>query len=133
MKVNLTSGKRRRAIARAVTYPGKGRIWINSRPIEIYEPELMRMKLFEPLILAGEDVRNTLDIKVKVKGGGIVSQSEAARTAIARALVSFTSSEELRQKMRAYDRTMLSGDPRRKEPKKFGRKGARAKYTKSYR
>ncbi|MFX0114862.1 MAG: 30S ribosomal protein S9 [Candidatus Hodarchaeota archaeon] len=133
MKVKLTSGKRRRAIARAVTYPGKGRIWVNSRPIEIYEPELMRMKLFEPLIIAGEDTRSTVDIKVKVKGGGMISQAEAARTAIARALVTFTESEELRHKMRAYDRTMLAGDPRRKEAKKFGRKGARAKYTKSYR
>ncbi|MFQ5979443.1 MAG: 30S ribosomal protein S9 [Candidatus Hodarchaeales archaeon] len=133
MKVKLTSGKRRRAIARAVTYPGKGRIWLNSRPIEIHEPELMRMKVFEPLIIAGEDIRKKMDIKVKVKGGGMVSQTEAARTAIARALVTFTESEELRQKMRAYDRTMLSGDPRRKEAKKFGRKGARAKYTKSYR
>jgi len=133
VKVKLTSGKRRTAIARAVTYLGKGRIWINSRPIEIYEPELMRMKLFEPLLLAGDKIRDTMDIKVKIKGGGIVSQAEAARTAIARALVTFTESEELRQKMRAYDRTMLSGDPRRKEAKKFGRKGARAKYTKSYR
>lgn len=91
------------------------------------------MKLFEPLIIAGEDIRKKMDIKVKVKGGGIVSQTEAARTAIARALVTFSESEELRQKMRAYDRIMLSGDPRRKEAKKFGRKGARAKYTKSYR
>ena len=133
MKVILTSGKRRTAIARAVTIPGKGRIWVNSRPIEIYEPELMRMMLFEPIILAGEDTRNNIDIRIQVKGGGVVSQAVAIRTAIARALVSFTSSEELKQKMRAYDRTMLSGDPRRKEPKKFGRKGARAKYTKSYR
>ncbi len=133
MKVQLTSGKRRTAIARAVSTSGKGRIWINSKPVEIYEPELMRMMLFEPLILAGEKTRNNLDIRVHVKGGGVVSQAIAARTAIARALVSFTSSEELRQKMRAYDRTILSGDPRRKEPKKFGRKGARAKYTKSYR
>ena len=75
MKVKLTSGKRRTAIARAVTYPGKGRIWINSRPIEIYEPELMRMKLFEPLLLAGDKIRDTMDIKVKIKGGGIVSQN----------------------------------------------------------
>jgi small subunit ribosomal protein S9 len=129
----LTSGKRKTAIARAVVKPGKGRILLNRVPIELYQPELTKMKLMEPLVLAGDELRNSVDIKIRVQGGGFMSRAEAARTAIARGLVAWSESEELRRRMADYDRSMLVGDFRRKEPKKAGAKGARAKYQKSYR
>ena len=62
-----------------------------------------------------------------------MGQAEAARTAIARALVRWTKSSQLRSKFLEFDRTLLTGDPRRKEPKKFGGPGARARFQKSYR
>jgi len=128
----LTSGKRKTAIARAVTRPGKGRVRINGSPLEILPIEAARMKIMEPLLLAG-DVANEVDIDVNVRGGGFMGQAEACRMAIARALVSWTKSAELRKRFLAYDRTMLAGDPRQVEPKKFGGPGARRRRQKSYR
>jgi small subunit ribosomal protein S9 len=133
MKVVLSSGKRKTAIARAVIREGKGRIRINSKPLEIWEPKFYRHKIEEPLFFIPEELRNSIDIKITIQGGGITGQSEAIRTAIARALVNWTDSEELRLTLLHYDRSTLAGDPRRKEPKKAGRKGARARRTKSYR
>ncbi len=133
MKSLLRSGKRRTAIARAIINEGKGRITINGKPIEIMEPEIARLKLYEPFYFLDEKTRNSVDIKVKVKGGGYMGQTDAARTAIARALLAWTESEQLKAKYLEYDRHMLVGDPRRREPKHFGGTGARAKYTKSYR
>ncbi len=133
MKSILRSGKRRTAIARAIIKEGKGRILINGKPIEIIEPEIVRMKLMEPFYFIDEKTKQRIDIKVKVKGGGYMGQADAARTAIARALLAWIDSEELRVKYIEYDRHMIVGDPRRREPKHFGGPGARAKYTKSYR
>jgi small subunit ribosomal protein S9 len=64
---------------------------------------------------------------------GYMGQADAVRTAIARALLAWVDSEKLRTKFMEYDRHMIVGDPRRREPKHFGGPGARAKYTKSYR
>ena len=133
MKSILRSGKRRTAIARAIIKEGKGRVFINGKPIEIVEPEIVRMKLLEPFYFLSKKIKEKIDIKVKVKGGGYIGQADAARTAIARALLAWTNSEELRLKFLEYDRHMVVGDPRRREPKHFGGPGARAKYTKSYR
>jgi len=133
MKSLLRSGKRRTAIARAMIKEGKGRVFVNGKPIEIVEPEIVRMKLLEPFYFLDSKTKETVDIKVKVKGGGYMGQADAARTAIARALLAWTDSEELRLKYSEYDRHMIVGDPRRREPKHFGGPGARAKYTKSYR
>lgn len=132
-RIVLTSGKRKTAIARATTKAGKGRIRINSIPLEIYPSELARMKIQEPLQLAGEAVINDVDISVNVRGGGLVGQADAARTAIGRALVKWTDDPELRSKFLHYDRSILVADSRRKEQKKAGGPGARAKYQKSYR
>ncbi len=132
-RIVLTSGKRKTAVARATTKTGKGRIRINSIPLEIFPSELARMKIQEPLQLAGEAVINKVDISVNVKGGGTVGQADAARTAIGRALVKWTQDPELRSKFLHYDRTILVADSRRKEQKKAGGPGARAKYQKSYR
>ena len=133
MKSVLRSGKRRTAIARAIIKEGTGRVLINGKPIEIIEPEIVRMKLMEPFYFIEDKTRLSVDIKVKVKGGGYMGQADAARTAIARSLLAWTDSEELRIKYTEYDRHMIVGDPRRREPKHFGGPGARAKYTKSYR
>jgi small subunit ribosomal protein S9 len=128
-----TSGKRKTAIARCTTKAGKGRITINNVPLEIIEPELVRYKMTEPLLFVDEQVREKIDMKIRVRGGGFMSQADAVRISIARGLVAWTESAELRDKYVQYERQMLVGDSRRKERKKFGGPGARSKYTKSYR
>ncbi|KAF5086772.1 30S ribosomal protein S9 [Methanobacterium aggregans] len=131
-KVIHTSGKRKTSIARGKVKEGKGRIRINKKPAELYDPELARLKIQEPIILAGELV-DKVDIDVKVIGGGVMGQAEAARMVIAKGLVQWTGDMELKEKFTQYDRTMLVGDPRRSEPKKYGGPGARARNQKSYR
>ena len=131
-KVIHTSGKRKTAIARGRFRAGKGRVRINKSPVELYDPELARLKIKEPLTLAG-DLLNDVDIDVRVVGGGVMGQAEAARMVIAKGLVQWTSNMELKEKYNQYDRTMLVGDPRRSEPKKYGGPGARARKQKSYR
>ena len=131
-KVIHTSGKRKTAIARGKFHEGKGRVRINKRPAELYQPELARLKISEPLTLAGK-LADNVDIDVRVVGGGVMGQAEAARMVIAKGLVQWTSDMDLKEKFSQYDRTMLVGDPRRSEPKKYGGRGARARRQKSYR
>ena len=131
-QVILESGKRKSAIARATIKSGNGKIRINRIPLEIFVPDVARMKIMEPIILLG-DLINDVDINVKVQGGGYMGQAEAARMAIARAITTWFKSSSLKNRLQNYDRTMFSGDPRRKEPKKFGGPGARTKKQKSYR
>ncbi|PVX25330.1 MAG: 30S ribosomal protein S9 [Candidatus Bathyarchaeum sp.] len=132
-KVMVLSGKRKTAIARATVRLGKGRVRINNVPLEIFEPKIARDKISEPLLLTEDKVWNQLDINVSVAGGGFMGQAEAARMAIAKGLLKWTKSTRLRTTLRDYDRTMIAGDPRRSEPKKFGGPGARARDQKSYR
>ncbi|MEM3769719.1 MAG: 30S ribosomal protein S9 [Candidatus Bathyarchaeia archaeon] len=132
-KVLVVSGKRKTATARAVVKPGLGRVRINMTPLEIYRPEVARQKIMEPLIQAGDEVWKQLDMDIKVSGGGYMGQAEAVRIAIANALLKWTKSTQLRTAFSEYDRTMVVGDSRRKEPKKFGGPGARARDQKSYR
>jgi small subunit ribosomal protein S9 len=132
-KVLVVSGKRKTAVARAIVKPGAGRIRINRTPLEIFEPEIAREKIMEPLLQAGEDVWKQLDMDIKTSGGGYMGQAEAARMTVANALLKWTKSTHLRTVFTEYDRTMLAGDSRSKEPKKFGGPGARAKEQKSYR
>jgi small subunit ribosomal protein S9 len=131
-RILLATGKRKTAIARAVIRPGRGRVTINKYSIDAYAPEVAKAKILEPLILAGDRWKG-VDISVRVQGGGVMSQAEAARTAIARALTEWTRSSELKRLFLSYDRTMLAGDPRRSESKKFGGPGARRRRQKSYR
>jgi small subunit ribosomal protein S9 len=131
-RVVLVSGKRKTAIARAIVKTGSGKTFVNGIPLLTYTPEVSRTKISEPLVLSGERSK-ALDFNVRVNGGGLISQAEAARMAIAKGLVTWTRSSELRKIMTNYDRTMLAGDPRRKEPKKFGGPGARRREQKSYR
>ena len=128
----LAVGKRRASKARVVVSEGKGRVRVNNVPVHLVEPYMAKAKIMEPLMLLGE-YRDKVDISVKTTGGGFLGQAEAARMGIAQGVVKFTKSKRLRTKYLEYDRTMLSGDPRRKEPKKFGGPGARRRKQKSYR
>ncbi len=132
-KVLAVGGKRKTAIARATVRSGVGRIRVNRIPLEIYEPMVAREMIKEPLIEAGESIWKQVDVSIKVNGGGFMGQAEAARMALAKALVKWTKSSHLKSVFLRYDRTMLAGDPRRKEQKKFGGPGARARDQKSYR
>jgi small subunit ribosomal protein S9 len=131
-KIVHESGKRKTAVARATIKIGKGKVRINKIPLEIYTPEIARDKIMEPLLLS-KKIWTNLDIDVNMKGGGFMGQAEAARTAIARALVKWVKKSSLKTTFLEYDKTMLSGDPRRKEPKKFGGPGARVRNQKSFR
>ena len=132
-KVVTVSGKRKTATARATVRTGKGRIRINNIPLEVLEPRVSRSKIMEPLLQVDSELRNQVDINIKVVGGGFMGQAEAARMALARGLLRWTRSKHLQSAFTDYDRTMLAGDPRRKESKKFGGPGARARNQKSYR
>ena len=133
MKNINTSGKRKSAIARATLKQGTGIIRVNHALIDFMEPRMSRLKVREPLILAG-DVASKVDIDVSVMGGGITSQAEASRLAIAKALVEYGKNEKLREVFLNYDRNLLVADVRRKEPAKPNRHGqARSKVQKSYR
>ncbi len=132
MKIVVTSGKRKTAVARATVRPGAGRVRINKIPVELLQPEMVRMTVMEPLIIAKE-LANKVDIDVVVNGGGFMSQAEAARTAIARGLLEFSNDAELKRAFLEYDRTLLVNDIRRKEPKKQGGRGARKRRQTSYR
>ncbi len=131
-KALLTVGKRKTSKARVVITEGKGRVRINNVPIHLHEPSIAREKIMESIWLAGDAVNN-VDIRAKVHGGGIMSQAEAVRMGIAQGFVKWTRSKRLRNTYLEYDRTMLAGDARRKESKKFGGPGARRRKQKSYR
>ena len=132
VKVITSSGKKKTAIARATVKKGNGKVRINKKPLEIFDPEFAKLKILEAVALAG-DAAESVDIDVVVKGGGIIGQASAVRTAIARGIVDWTSDTNLRDTYMAYDRNLLVNDSRQKETKKFGGPGARAKYQKSYR
>ncbi len=131
-KVVNTSGKRKTAVARATVVKGTGKVRINRTPLEIFEPRLARLKIEEPIFIAGKKAEK-LDIAVTVAGGGIYGQADAVRTAIARGIVDYTEDGELKEQFLAYDRTLLVNDIRAKESKKPLGRGARKKRQKSYR
>ena len=89
-----TSGKRKTAVARAVVKEGTGKVTINKVPIEVYTPELARLKIKEPLELAPE-MSAKVDVAVNVKGGGVMGQAAAIRTAIARGMVDYFKDEQV--------------------------------------
>ena len=133
MKVIISSGKRKSAIARATVKAGSGIVKINNKLLDFYEPKLSRLKLREPLLLANGLI-NKVNINVNVVGGGISSQADASRLAIAKALVEYSKSSKLKDQFLNYDRNLIVADVRRKEPSKPNRHGqARAKRQKSYR
>jgi len=132
--------KKKTAVAVAHCKRGRGIIKINGCPIELVEPEILRYKVFEPILLLGSPRFAAVDIRIRVKGGGYVSQIYAIRQAISKSLVAYyqkyvdeVQKKEIKDILISYDRTLLVADPRRMEPKKFGGPGARAKMQKSYR
>ena len=132
-KVIVSSGKRKTAIARATIKQGKGRIRVNGVPLEVLPNELSRIKISEVFIIIGEEVRESIDIRVNVRGGGYMGQAEAIRTAIARGLIEYFDDMTMKEKFTVYDKTIVSGDPRRTEPKHFGGRSSRSRFQKSYR
>lgn len=128
----LYSGARKSARATAAISPGAGRIRINGTPVEIWEPEPARLHLLGPVLVVGE-LREKFDLDVSVSGGGFMGQADAAAMAISRAFVDQVRGNDLREKLNAFNKYLLSGDPRQTEPKKFGGPGARRKRQKSYR
>jgi len=130
MKVIHVSGKRKSAIARVTLKPGKGIVRINSFPVHLYQPEMYRLKLLEPLLLA-EGISKKVDIAVLVDGGGRSSQTDASRLGIGKALAKFHPT--LKKVFLNYDRTLLVADIRRKETYKPNDSKARKARQKSYR
>ncbi|NCC71630.1 30S ribosomal protein S9 [bacterium] len=126
------TGKRKTSVARASLVKGKGLIFINNQKIEEYfNNTISILKVKEPLIISG--LIDKFDIKVNVSGGGISSQADATRQAIARALIEITNSDDLKKKFIEYDRSLIVSDTRFKEMKKPNNSHARAKRQKSYR
>jgi len=130
MKPIHKNGKRKTSIAKATLIPGKGTVRVNSVLLENLSPEIAKMKIMEPLVLAGDNVK-TFNINVNVRGGGWSSQAEASRLAIARCLVE--ANKSLRKKFLDFDRHLIVADTRRKEMCKPNDSKARAKRQKSYR
>ena len=145
-KLESYFASRKTARAHAFITKGVGRIRINNVPVEMVQQEVAREVMLGPLEVAG-DLRNKIDVSVKVRGGGFMGQSYASAIVISRALTGWTKTrkepkdhpftrtvrEDLRRRITEYDKHLLSGDDRRKEPKKFGGPGARRRKQKSYR
>jgi small subunit ribosomal protein S9 len=122
-KIVFAIGKRKKSVARAAVCEGRGSVRINSIPIDLIEPRYRQMRIKEALIIAGEIVKG-LDIDVDVSGGGVWGQADAARTAIANALVKWSKSDALRRAYMDYDKNLLVSDARRTEPHKPSRSSA---------
>jgi len=132
MAVILKTGKRKTAVARATLVKGKGKLLINNQKVENYfSNNFAILKAKEPLLISGLDGK--YDIKINIFGGGISSQVDAVRQAIARALVEVTGSDDLKKQFLDYDRSLIVTDTRFKEMKKPNNSKARAKRQKSYR
>ena len=132
--------RKKTATAVAFVKQGNGLIKVNGQPLELLEPEQLRYKVYEPVLIVGQDKFSNLDIRIRVSGGGITSQIYAIRAAIAKSVIAYHakyvdehSKQEIRSLLAGYDRNMLVSDPRRCEPKKYGGRSARARFQKSYR
>ena len=131
-KVSVARGKRKESIARVSIKKGTGIIKINSTDLNVFGSRQQRQIIKEPLLFAPK-ISSEIDIKILVQGGGSIGQAQAIRNAIAIGLVEYSEDKELREIFLNRDRFMVIEDSRRKEPKKFGGRGARARKQKSYR
>ena len=129
----ISSGKRKRAVARAVFSEGTGRVFVNEKDYKLFH-FFDKLKIEEPLRIA-EKVLGKLnfDAWIGVKGGGSKGQIEAARVALAKGIVAYSKSNELEKAYLEYDRNFLVADVRRKETCKPGDSKARSRRQKSYR
>jgi len=145
-KTEIYFATRKTASAHVVIKKGVGKVRINNVPIEMIQQITAREVMLSPLEIAG-DLRNKVDISVRVRGGGFMGQASAAANAMSRALTGWTKSkkepkdhplsktvrQDLLKRIDDFDKYLISGDARRKEPKKFGGPGARRRKQKSYR
>ena len=121
--VYYATGKRKTAISRTWLTPGSGEITINNRPAEVYFPiESLRTQMLEPLKLT--NTLGSFDIKARVQGGGLSGQVEAVRHGITKALIASDPDLRLALKKAGF----VKRDPRVKERKKYGQRGARARF-----
>ena len=117
------TGRRKTSTARVYLRPGRGDIQINKRKFEEYFPnEALRMIIRQPLRLT--DTVGKFDILVNVDGGGTTGQAGAVRHGITRALMEYNA--DLRPALKKAG--LVTRDPRQKERKKYGQKGARARF-----
>ena len=145
-KTEIYFATRKTASAHVYITKGNGKVRINNVPVEMIPQETAREVILAPLEITG-DLRDKIDISVRVRGGGFMGQASAIATGISRALTGWTKSkkepkdhpfpkstrEDLRKRITDFDKYLVSGDARRKEPKKFGGPGARRRKQKSYR
>tara|TARA_B100001750_G_scaffold67796_1_gene53872 strand:- start:1132 stop:1581 length:450 start_codon:yes stop_codon:yes gene_type:complete len=146
-KTEIYFASRKTASAHVYITKGVGKVRINNIPVEMLEPEAAREVVLMPLEIIGEEFRDKINISVRVKGGGFMGQAYAIATAISRSLIGLTKSkkepkdhpfnkskrEDFKKRIGDFDQYLISGDARRKEPKKFGGPGARRRKQKSYR
>jgi small subunit ribosomal protein S9 len=117
------TGRRKTAAARVYLRPGAGDMSINGRKLDVYFPnEVLKMVIKQPLLLT--ETAERFDIYVRVAGGGSAGQAGAIRHGISRALLEYNG--ELRDRLKSAG--LLTRDPRKKERKKYGQKGARARF-----
>ncbi len=146
-KTEIYFASRKTASAHVYITKGVGKVRINNVPVEMIEPEAAREVILMPLEVIGEELRDKINISVRVNGGGFMGQAYATATAISRALIGLTKTKkepkdhpfnkskrtDLKKSIGEFDQYLISGDARRKEPKKFGGPGARRRKQKSYR
>jgi small subunit ribosomal protein S9 len=117
------TGRRKTAAARVYMRPGAGEVKVNGRSLDDYFPnEVLKMVIKQPLHLT--ETTEQFDVVVTVAGGGSAGQAGAIRHGISRALIQFNA--ELRDRLKSAG--LLTRDPRKKERKKYGQKGARARF-----
>merc|ERR1712187_1033352 len=133
-------GRKKTAVAVALVRTGSGNVRVNGCPIHTLTPDVLRVKVYEPLLLLGKDKFGKVDIRLRVKGGGFTSQIYALRQAIAKGIVAYyqkyideASKKDIKDILMSFDRSLIVADPRRCEPKKFGGRSARSRFQKSYR
>ena len=146
VKIENYFASRKTARAHVHITKGVGRVRINNIPAEMIQQETAREVILAPLEIAG-DLREKIDLSVRINGGGFMGQAYASAVAISRAMTGWTKSkkepkdhpftrtirEDLKKRLNDFDKHLMSGDDRRKEPKKFGGPGARRRKQKSYR
>ncbi|OLP88063.1 40S ribosomal protein S16-1 [Symbiodinium microadriaticum] len=120
-------GRKKTAVAVALVRSGRGQVRLNGCPLHTVKPDILRVKVYEPLLLLGKDRCSKVDIRLRVKGGGFTGQIYALRQAVAKGIVAYyqkfideASKKEIKDILMAYDRSLIVADPRRCEPKKFG-------------
>ncbi len=134
-KIVVTSARRKMARARARLVPGSGRLLVNGKDVSTMQNKYLQSIVLEPINLSDitKQIASNSDIIVNVKGGGVSGQFQAARGAIAKAIVEASKDEVVKKLYLNYDRSLLIDDTRQVEPKKFKGPKARARFQKSYR